>query len=134
VPPWMIFVGKTHLFYALFIWTRGTLPRLRIDQLMGFAWKFMLPLALANLVIVATERMFWVEQGAGIRSSMCSPWSTSWPPAGSSTRGRVSSATGLTQPDEARLVNDAGATFRSKPRKGAPARWRELELPSPSGF
>jgi NADH-quinone oxidoreductase subunit H len=64
VPPWMIFVGKTHLFYALFIWTRGTLPRLRIDQLMGFAWKFMLPLALANLVIVATERMFWVEQAA----------------------------------------------------------------------
>ena len=64
VPPWMIFVGKTHLFYMLFIWTRGTLPRLRIDQLMGFAWKFMLPLALANLAIVATERMFWVEQGA----------------------------------------------------------------------
>ena len=44
VPPWMIFVGKTHLFYFLFIWTRGTLPRLRIDQLMEFAWKFMLPL------------------------------------------------------------------------------------------
>jgi len=64
VPPWIIFIGKTHLFYALFIWTRGTLPRLRIDQLMGFAWKFMLPLALVNLVMVATERMFWVEQAA----------------------------------------------------------------------
>lgn len=65
VPPWMIAVGKVHLFYFVFIWTRGTLPRLRIDQLMRFAWKFLLPLALANLVIVATERMLWVEQGWG---------------------------------------------------------------------
>jgi len=61
VPPWMIFIGKTHLFYFLFIWTRGTLPRLRIDQLMAFAWKFMLPVALANLLLVATERMLWVD-------------------------------------------------------------------------
>lgn len=45
----------------LFIWTRGTLPRLRIDQLMAFAWKFMLPVALANLLLVATERMLWVD-------------------------------------------------------------------------
>ncbi len=62
VPPWMIIIGKTHLFYFVFIWTRGTLPRLRIDQLMAFAWKFMLPVALMNLVLVATERMLWVEQ------------------------------------------------------------------------
>lgn len=63
VPPWMIFIGKTHLFYFLFIWTRGTLPRLRSDQLMTFAWKFMLPIAILNLLIVATERMFWSDQG-----------------------------------------------------------------------
>lgn len=62
VPPWMIFIGKTHLFYFIFIWTRGTLPRLRSDQLMTFAWKFMLPIAIINLLIVATERMFWSEQ------------------------------------------------------------------------
>jgi NADH-quinone oxidoreductase subunit H len=61
VPPWMIIIGKTHLFYFLFIWTRGTLPRLRIDQLMGFAWKYLLPVALINLVIVATERQIWRE-------------------------------------------------------------------------
>ena len=35
---------------AVFIWVRGTLPRLRMDQLMGFAWKFMLPMALVNIV------------------------------------------------------------------------------------
>ena len=62
VPPWLIIIAKTHLFYFVFIWTRGTLPRLRIDQLMAFAWKFMLPVALMNLVLVATERMLWVEQ------------------------------------------------------------------------
>jgi NADH-quinone oxidoreductase subunit H len=61
VPPWIIIIGKTHLFYFTFIWTRGTLPRLRIDQLMSFAWKFMLPVALFNLFVVATERMIWVQ-------------------------------------------------------------------------
>ena len=35
---------------AMFIWVRGTLPRLRMDQLMNFAWKFMLPMALINIV------------------------------------------------------------------------------------
>ncbi len=63
VPPWMIFIGKTHLFYFLFIWTRGTLPRLRSDQLMAFAWKYLLPLALFNLFIAVTEKMIWAEQG-----------------------------------------------------------------------
>lgn len=61
VPPWLILIAKTHLFYFLFIWTRGTLPRLRSDQLMAFAWKFMLPVALINLFIIATERMLWKE-------------------------------------------------------------------------
>lgn len=61
VPPWLIFGLKTQAFYLLFIWTRGTLPRLRIDQLMTFAWKFMLPVAIANIVLVAVERMIWTE-------------------------------------------------------------------------
>ncbi len=62
VPGWLIFIAKTHLFYFLFIWTRGTLPRLRADQLMAFAWKFLLPLGLFNLLLVTTERMIWAEQ------------------------------------------------------------------------
>ena len=40
----------------MFIWVRGTLPRLRLDQLMGFAWKLMLPLALANIVAAGVWR------------------------------------------------------------------------------
>ncbi len=42
----MIFIGKIYVFYFLFIWTRGTLPRFRIDQLMAFAWKLLMPLAI----------------------------------------------------------------------------------------
>jgi len=61
VPPWLIIVAKTHAFYFLFIWTRGSLPRLRSDQLMVFCWKYLLPVALINLAIVATERMVWIQ-------------------------------------------------------------------------
>src|SRR5437763_10885716 len=63
VPPWLIFLAKMYLFYGLFILTRGTLPRLRIDQLLGFAWKFLLPLALANVLIAAFEVLVWNENG-----------------------------------------------------------------------
>jgi len=65
VPPWLILVAKTHLFYFVFIWTRGTLPRLRIDQLMALAWKYMLPLAALNLLVVAAERLWWHEAELG---------------------------------------------------------------------
>jgi len=42
---------KTFLLVCAFIWLRGTFPRLRVDQLMGFAWKFLLPLALLNILV-----------------------------------------------------------------------------------
>jgi NADH-quinone oxidoreductase subunit H len=61
LPGWAMFIGKTYAVYFLFIWTRGTLPRLRIDQLMGFAWKFMLPMALFSLLVFTTEKMLWTE-------------------------------------------------------------------------
>ena len=51
VPSWAWFFLKLFAMIALFIWIRGTVPRLRADQLMGLAWKFMLPMALINLLV-----------------------------------------------------------------------------------
>jgi len=47
------FLAKTYAFVFLFVWMRGTLPRVRVDQLMDFAWKWLLPAALLNLFITA---------------------------------------------------------------------------------
>jgi NADH-quinone oxidoreductase subunit H len=47
------FLGKSYLFVFTFVWMRGTLPRVRIDQLMGFAWKWLLPASLLNLFVTA---------------------------------------------------------------------------------
>jgi NADH-quinone oxidoreductase subunit H len=51
IPSYVWFLAKMLGIVFVFIWIRGTLPRLRMDQLMNFAWKFMLPLALANIVV-----------------------------------------------------------------------------------
>lgn len=48
------FMLKTYVFVFTFVWMRGTLPRVRIDQLMDFAWKWLLPAALLNLFVTAT--------------------------------------------------------------------------------
>lgn len=44
---------KTLLVFFVFMWLRGTMPRLRIDQMLGFNWKFLVPVALANVCVVA---------------------------------------------------------------------------------
>ena len=47
------FMAKVFAFLFLYIWVRGTLPSFRYDQLMAFGWKFLLPLAIANVVVTA---------------------------------------------------------------------------------
>ncbi len=61
VPGWLLFIGKLYSVYFILIWWRGTLPRFRIDQLMAFAWKFLIPLGLANILLVAFEVLIWTE-------------------------------------------------------------------------
>jgi len=55
VQSWLIplfwFCAKTGGILFGFIWIRGTLPRFRYDQLMGFAWKFLFPVAMLNLLV-----------------------------------------------------------------------------------
>ncbi len=63
VPGWMIYIGKIYTVYFLFVWTRGTLPRFRIDQLLAFAWKWLTPMAILNIVMVAAEVTIWEESG-----------------------------------------------------------------------
>jgi NADH-quinone oxidoreductase subunit H len=61
VPSWFWFFSKVMVSICVFIWLRGTLPRLRQDQLMNFAWKFVLPFSLLILVDVAV----WQFMGPG---------------------------------------------------------------------
>jgi NADH-quinone oxidoreductase subunit H len=52
------FLSKVFVFLFVYVWMRGTLPRFRYDQLMGFGWKLLLPVSLANVVITATA-LLW---------------------------------------------------------------------------
>jgi NADH-quinone oxidoreductase subunit H len=51
--PTFWFIAKIFVFLFIYIWVRGTLPRFRYDQLMAFGWKFLFPLAIANLLVTA---------------------------------------------------------------------------------
>jgi NADH-quinone oxidoreductase subunit H len=53
IMPVFWFVAKVFVFLFIYIWVRGTLPRFRYDQLMAFGWKFLLPVAICNLIATA---------------------------------------------------------------------------------
>jgi NADH-quinone oxidoreductase subunit H len=59
LPPWLWLVIKIGVVFFVIVWVRTTMPRVRIDQLMAFAWKFLLPLALINLFVTAIEVLVW---------------------------------------------------------------------------
>jgi NADH-quinone oxidoreductase subunit H len=69
------FLIKVFVVFAGIIWVRATLPRLRIDQVMGFAWKCLLPLAFINLLISAAQAVFWPNLSlwaiAGVNIVLC---------------------------------------------------------------
>jgi NADH-quinone oxidoreductase subunit H len=59
--PWLgvfWFLAKVFFFLFLYIWLRGTLPRLRYDQLMSFGWKVLLPAALFNIILASVVGVF----------------------------------------------------------------------------
>lgn len=56
IPSWIWFFAKLMAMICVFIWVRGTVPRLRMDQLMNFAWKFMLPMAIIDMVCAGVWR------------------------------------------------------------------------------
>jgi NADH-quinone oxidoreductase subunit H len=69
IPSYVWFFAKLLALIAVFIWIRGTLPRLRMDQLMNFAWEFILPMSLLNMLVAGV----WHFMGHGIlRWVVCS--------------------------------------------------------------
>src|SRR5882672_5390544 len=62
IPSYLWFFLKLSALLFVYIWVRGTLPRTRVDQIMNFAWKFMLPMAFTCIVAAAV----WHYQGRGL--------------------------------------------------------------------
>ena len=61
LPPYIWFMIKAYAIYFILIWLRGTLPRLRIDQLLNFAWKFLIPLAFVNIFLTAVGLLVYQQ-------------------------------------------------------------------------
>src|SRR6058998_1838481 len=63
IPSYIWFFAKLSALLLIYVWVRGTLPRIRIDQMMNFAWKFMLPMAFTSIIAAAA----WHYCGRGAR-------------------------------------------------------------------
>ena len=61
LPAQVWFIGKVLFFMFIFTWIRATLPRMRIDQVMAFAWKVLFPLALINMFVTAALVVVWPD-------------------------------------------------------------------------
>ena len=66
VPGQIWFLVKAFLVVFFLLWVRSTWPRLRVDQMMGFAWKGLLPLSLVNLFVLAIEVLIFQDPGTGV--------------------------------------------------------------------
>ena len=60
-PPIVWFLGKTFFFVFVFVWIRGTYPRLRYDRVMQFGWKTLVPVGLFNVMATAFVYAVWLK-------------------------------------------------------------------------
>ena len=100
---WFWFLLKVGVVAFLFIWVRATFPRLRIDQIMSFAWKFLMPLSFINLLATSLEVYFLRDAN------------------GSLTTNDLWIMTGVNLAIAAACIPLFGSLIRDKVR---PARWR----------
>ena len=61
LPSHLWFFFKVCFFWFIMLWIWATLPRLRIDQIMEFAWKILFPLSVLNLFVTALELLIWKD-------------------------------------------------------------------------
>lgn len=64
LPPYLWLLIKAGLVFIVLMWLRGTLPRIRVDQLMSLNWKFLVPLSVANLIVVMVLAKVFVTNSA----------------------------------------------------------------------
>ena len=69
LPPWIWFFIKSFAVFFVMMWIKFTMPRFRIDQLMAFNWKFLVPLSLVNLLVLAVGDMVLRSAGLGRESA-----------------------------------------------------------------
>ena len=105
---WLWFLLKTIAVASIFIWVRATFPRLRIDQLLGFAWKFLLPVSLINLLVTALE-VYFLRDAEGVL-----------------TRGDLGIMTGINLVITVACIFFFGSLLRDKVKPAVPARGPSL--------
>ena len=71
--PFLWFMAKVFIFVFIFIWLRGTLPRLRYDQFMKFGWKVLIPVSLFWIIAVGTIRADQPREGRSTARTCSSP-------------------------------------------------------------
>ena len=68
--PVLWFLGKIMVMLFVFVWLRGTLPRLRYDQFMKFGWRVLIPVSIVWILVIATLKGLRNEYGADLRTSL----------------------------------------------------------------
>ena len=125
------FFGKVLFFIFIFIWLRGSLPRLRYDQFMAFGWKRLIPISLVWIVAVATVRVDLASTAVAIDGSYLSPASAcSWCSSSccsSSARTPRTTSRSRSRARRRRLPGAGDAVRRSGPRRRAAAHVPHLD-------
>ncbi len=123
LPPWIWFFIKSFAVFFVMMWIKFTMPRFRIDQLMAFNWKFLVPLSLVNLLILAVGDTVLKTDGHDARGESLGvgPASVCGQP-GAAVRGAVGAgALGAQEPPDQAAHRGAHGRCEAARRTASPA-------------